>query len=48
MTDWTIPVTPLGIGLVYLLAAAVGGRRGGYWATATVLVGWGAAVVWGT
>jgi len=41
-------LTPLGIGLVYLLAAAVGGRRGGYWATATVLVGWGAAVVWGT
>lgn len=39
-------LTPLGIGLVYLLTAAVGGRRGGYWATATVLVGWGAAVVW--
>lgn len=39
-------LTPLGIGLVYLLVAAVGGRRGGYWATATVLVGWGAAVVW--
>jgi hypothetical protein len=39
-------LTPLGIGLVYLLTATVGGRRGGYWATATVLVGWGAAVVW--
>lgn len=38
--------TPLGLGLVYLLAAVVGGRRGGYWATALVLVGWGAAVVW--
>ncbi len=39
-------LTPLGLGLVYLLAAVVGGRRGGYWATAVVLVGWGAAVVW--
>lgn len=38
--------TPLGIGLVYLAAAAVGGKRGGYWATAVVLVGWGAAVYW--
>lgn len=39
-------MVPLGIGLIYLAAAAVGGKRGGYWATATVLVGWGAAVVW--
>lgn len=38
--------TPLGIGLVYLAAAIVGGKRGGYWATAVVLVGWGAAVVY--
>lgn len=39
-------LTPLGLGLIYLAAAAVGGRRGGYWATATVLVGWGLAVLW--
>lgn len=39
-------LTPLGLGLVYLAAAAVGGRRGGYWATAIVLVAWGASVVW--
>lgn len=38
--------TPFGLGLTYLAAAAVGGRRGGYWATALVLVGWGADVVW--
>ncbi|MDQ3644376.1 MAG: hypothetical protein M3356_02570 [Actinomycetota bacterium] len=38
--------TPLGIGLAYLLAAAVNGRRGSYWATAVTLTGWGAAVVW--
>lgn len=37
--------TPLGIGLVYLAAAAAGGRTGGYWATALVLTGWGVAVV---
>ncbi len=37
--------TPLVIGLAYLAAAAAGGRRGGHWATACVLVGWGAAVV---
>jgi len=36
---------PLGLGLVYLLAALAGGRRGAYWATAIVLLGWGAAVV---
>lgn len=39
-------LVPLGLGLAYLAAAAAGGRRGGYWATAVVLVGWGAAVVW--
>jgi hypothetical protein len=39
-------LTPLGLGLIYLAAAALGGRRGGYWATAVVLVGWGAAVFW--
>lgn len=38
--------TPLGIGLVYLAAAVAGGKQGGYWATAVVLVGWGAAVVY--
>lgn len=38
--------SPLGIGLVYLAASAVGGREGGYWAGALVLVGWGAAVVY--
>lgn len=38
--------TPLTIGLAYLVAAAVGGRDGGHWATATVLCGWGLAVVW--
>lgn len=38
--------TPLGIGLVYLAAAAAGGREGGYWAGALVLCGWGAAVVY--
>jgi hypothetical protein len=37
--------TPLVVGLAYLAAAAAGGRRGGHWATACVLVGWGAAVV---
>lgn len=37
---------PLGLGLVYLVAAIVGGREGGYWATAVVLVGWGAVVLY--
>ncbi|MGI8712173.1 MAG: hypothetical protein ACR2NR_03120 [Solirubrobacteraceae bacterium] len=37
--------TPLSLGLVYLVAALSGGRQGSYWATAVVLVGWGAAVV---
>jgi len=39
-------LTPLGLGLVYLVAAVIGGRRGGYWATALVLIGWGTMVVW--
>jgi hypothetical protein len=39
-------LVPLGVGLIYLAAAAAGGRDGGYWATAVVLVGWGLAVVW--
>jgi len=38
--------TPLGIGLVYLAAAFSGGRRGGYWSGALVLVGWGTAVAY--
>jgi len=38
--------TPLGIGLVYLASAVAGGRAGGYWAGALVLVGWGAAVAY--
>ncbi len=37
--------TPLLLGLVYLAAAALGGRRGGHWPTACVLVGWGLAIV---
>lgn len=36
--------TPLALGLTYLLAAIIGGPHGGYWATACVLVGWGAGV----
>jgi len=37
--------TPLAVGLVYLAGAMSGGPKGSYWATAVVLVGWGAAVV---
>jgi len=37
--------TPLSVGLVYLAGALSGGPKGSYWATAVVLVGWGAAVV---
>ncbi len=37
--------TPLAVGLVYLAGALSGGQKGCYWATAVVLVGWGAAVV---
>jgi len=38
-------LTPLGLGLAYLAAAAAGGRHGGYWATAIVLAAWGLAIV---
>lgn len=38
--------TPLGVGLVYLASAVAGGRAGGYWSGALVLVGWGAAVAY--
>ena len=38
--------TPLIIGLSYLGAAIAGGKSGGHWPTACVLVGWGAVVVW--
>ena len=37
--------TPFLLGLVYLVAAAVGGRRGGMWATGLVLTGWGIGVL---
>jgi hypothetical protein len=37
--------TPFLLGLAYLGAAAVGGRRGGLWATGLVLTGWGAGVL---
>jgi len=37
--------TPLLVGLSYLVAAVLGGRRGSYWATACVITGWGAGVV---
>lgn len=37
--------TPLLIGLTYLVAASIGGRRGSYWATACVICGWGLGVV---
>ena len=38
--------TPLILGLTYLVAAIVDGPRGGYWATALGLTGWGLAVVY--
>lgn len=38
--------TPLIIGTIYLLAAIVDGPRGGYWATALGLTGWGLAVAY--
>lgn len=38
--------TPLIIGLSFLGAAAAGGRNGGHWPTACVLLGWGAVVAW--
>lgn len=37
--------TPLGIGLIYLIAAGVGGKRGGHWATGCVIATWGLGVV---
>ncbi|MGI9184488.1 MAG: hypothetical protein ACR2GZ_05905, partial [Solirubrobacteraceae bacterium] len=37
--------TPLALGLIYLVGALAGGSQGSYWATAVVLIGWGAAVV---
>lgn len=37
--------TPFVLGLVYLGAAAAGGRRGGLWATGLVLTGWGIGVL---
>ena len=36
--------TPLSLGLTYLVGALAGGRQGSYWATAVILVGWGAGV----
>lgn len=38
--------TPLIVGLAYLGAALAGGRDGGHWPTACVMVGWGLTVVW--
>ncbi len=38
--------TPLIIGVSYLGAAIAGGRGGGHWPTACVLLGWGAVVAW--
>jgi hypothetical protein len=38
--------TPLIIGLSYFAAAVAGGKGGGHWPTACVLIGWGAVVVW--
>ncbi|MBA2793112.1 MAG: hypothetical protein H0U32_03830 [Thermoleophilaceae bacterium] len=37
---------PLGVGLVYLAAAAASGRDGSYWATAVTVSGWGLSVAW--
>lgn len=38
--------TPVTLGVTYLLAATVDGPRGGYWATAIGLTGWGLAVLY--
>ncbi len=38
--------TPLILGVTYLLAATIDGPRGGYWATALGLTGWGLAVAY--
>ncbi len=37
--------TPFALGVTYLVTAAAGGRRGGYWAGALVLCGFGGAVL---
>lgn len=37
---------PITVGAAYLAAAAAGGKAGGHWPTAVVIVGWGAVVVW--
>ncbi|MBA2505516.1 MAG: hypothetical protein H0V29_06165 [Thermoleophilaceae bacterium] len=37
--------TPLILGVSYLVAAAIDGPRGGYWATAIGLTGWGLVVM---
>lgn len=37
--------TPAILGLTYLAAAIAGGRDGGHWSTACVLLGWGAGVL---
>lgn len=34
------------LGATYLAAALAGGRTGGHWPSACVLLGWGAAVAW--
>ncbi len=38
--------TPLLLGIIYTVAALSGGRRGSYWSTGPVLLGWGGVVVW--
>ncbi len=38
--------TPLAVGVTYLLAALAGGRDGGHWPTALVLLGWGVGAAW--
>lgn len=42
---WPFYVTPLVIGCAYLLAAAVGGRRGTLWGPGCVITTWALAVV---
>lgn len=37
--------TPALLGAIYLAAALAGGRDGGHWSTACVLLGWGTAVL---
>lgn len=38
--------TPFVLGVTYLAAALAGGRTGGHWPTACVLLGWGTVVAW--